>query len=91
MLKTLFKCMSKTAEEKLITMPPVGEITLERMTDTRKPSKTLKPLKRSFQQDHINIIFSTSFSILWAESFRDKEITTLRKNNETGTFDASSL
>ena len=45
MLKTLVKCMSKTAEEKLITMPPVGEITLERMTDTRKPSKTLKPLK----------------------------------------------
>ena len=37
--------MSKTAEEKLITMPPVGEITLERMTDTRKPSKTLKSLK----------------------------------------------
>ena len=37
--------MSKTAEEKLITMPPVGEITLERMTDTRKPSKTLKPSK----------------------------------------------
>ena len=45
MLKTLVKCVSKTAEEKLITMPPVGEITLERMTDTRKPSKTLKPLK----------------------------------------------
>ena len=45
MLKTLVKCMSKTAEEKLITMPPVGEITLERMTDTRKQSKTLKPLK----------------------------------------------
>ncbi len=45
MLKTLVKCMSKIAEEKLITMPPVGEITLERMTDTRKPSKTLKPLK----------------------------------------------
>ena len=44
-LKTLVKCMSKTAEEKLITMPPVGEITLERMTDTRKPSKTLKQLK----------------------------------------------
>ena len=37
--------MSKSAEEKLITMPPVGEITLERMTDTRKTSKTLKPLK----------------------------------------------
>ena len=45
MLKTLVKCVSKTAEEKLITMPPVGEITLERMTDTRKPSKKLKPLK----------------------------------------------
>ena len=24
--------------------------------------------------------------MLWEESFRDKEITTLRKNNETGTF-----
>ena len=66
MLKTLVKCMTKTAEdsvkeavtrkqdqhiplpwlfEKHITMPPVGEITLEKMTDTRKPSKTLKPLK----------------------------------------------
>ena len=45
MLKTLVKCVSKTAEEKLITIPPVGEITLERMTDTREPSKTLKPLK----------------------------------------------
>ena len=31
--------------QKYITMPPVGEITLERMTDTRKPPKTLKPLK----------------------------------------------
>ena len=37
--------MSKTAEEKLITMPPVGEITLEGMIDIRKPPKTLKPLK----------------------------------------------
>ena len=45
MLKTLVKCVSKTAEEKLITMPPVGEITLEGMTDVRKQSKTLKPLK----------------------------------------------
>ena len=44
MLKTLVNCVSKTAEEKLTTMPPVGEITLGRMTDTRKPSKTLKPL-----------------------------------------------
>ena len=56
--------MSKTAEEKLITMPPVGEITLERMTDTRKISKTLKPLKSKLPQDHINIIFSASFSML---------------------------
>ena len=86
MLKTLVTSVSKTAEEKLITMSPVGEIILERMTDTRKPSKTLKPLRASFQQDHINIIFSTSFSMLWAESFRDKEITTLGKNYETGTF-----
>ena len=31
--------------ENHITMPPVGEITLERMTDTRKPPNTLKPLK----------------------------------------------
>ena len=44
-MKTLVKCMSKTAEEKLINMPSVGEITLERITDTRKPSKPLKPLK----------------------------------------------
>ncbi len=42
MLKTLVKCVSKTAEEKLITMPPVREITLERMTDTRKPLKDTK-------------------------------------------------
>ena len=89
MLKTLVKCVSKTAEEKLITMPPVGEITLERMIDTRKPSKTLKPLKSKLPTNHINIIFSTSFSMLWAESF--KEITTLRKNNETWTFHTSSL
>ena len=83
--------MSKIAEKKLNTMPPVGEITLERMTDTRKPSKTLKPLKSKLPTNHINIIFSTSFSMLWAESFRDKEITSLRKNYETGTFHVSSL
>jgi len=70
-------------------MPPVGEITLERMTDTRKPSKTLKPLKSKLPTRPY--IFSTSFSMLCAESFRDKEITTLRKNYETGTFHASSL
>ena len=70
-------------------MPPVGEIALERMTDTRKPSKTLKPLKSKLPTRPY--IFSTSFSMLWAESFRDKEITMLRKNYETGTFHASSL
>ena len=48
MLKTLVKCVSKPAEEKLITMPPVGEITLEGMIDIRKPSKTLKSLKSKF-------------------------------------------
>ena len=81
--------MSKTAEEKLITMPPVGENTLDRMTDTRKPSKTLKPLKSKLPTRPY--IFSTSLSMLWAESFRDKEITTLKRNYETGTFHASSL
>ena len=91
MLKTLVKCVSKTAEEKLITMPPVGEITLERMTDTRKPSKTLKPLKSKLPARPYKIIFSISFSMLWAKSFGHKEISTLRKNYETGAFDASSL
>ena len=81
--------MSKTAEEKLITMPPVGEITLERMTYTRKPSKTPKPLKSKLPTRPY--IFSTSFSMLCAETFRDKAITTLRKKYETGTFHASSL
>ena len=45
MLKTLVKCVSKTAEEKLITMPPVGEITLERMTDTNKTIKDTKTIE----------------------------------------------
>ena len=53
-------------------------------TDTRKPSKTLKPLKSKLPTRPYKIIFNTSFSMLWAESFRDKEITTLRKNYETG-------
>ena len=75
--------------EKHITMPPVGEITLERMTDTRKPSKTLKPSKSKLPTRPY--IFSTSFSMLWAKSFRDKENTTSRKNYETGRFHASSL
>ena len=69
--------------------PAVGEITLERMTDTRKPSKTLKSLKSKLPTRPY--IFSTSFSMVCAESFRDKEITTLRRNYETGTFHASSL
>ena len=75
--------------EKHITMPPVGEITLERMTDTRKPSRTLKPLKSKLPTRPY--ISSTSFSMVWPESFRNKEITTLMKNYETGTFHASSL
>ena len=49
----------------------------DRHQETIKDTKTIA----SFQQDHINIIFSTLFCTLWAESFRDKEITTLRKNN----------
>ena len=88
MLKTFVKCVSKTAEEKLITMPPVGEITLERMTDTRKPSKTLKPLKSKLPTRPYKHYFQY---IVWAELFRDKEITTLRNIYETGTFHASSL
>ena len=80
-MKTLVKCVSKTAEEKFITMPPVGEITLERMTDTRKPSKTLKPLKSKLPTRlHI---FSISFSMLRAASFRDERMTTLREKYET--------
>ena len=72
MLKTLVKCMSKTAEEKLITMPPVGEITLERMTDTRKPSKTLKPLKSKLPTRSYKHHFQYTVQFVWAESFRDK-------------------
>ena len=71
MLKTLVKCMAKTAEDSakeatkrkqdqhiLLTVQDTDlaaqeahyhttcpETTLERTTDTRKPSKTLKPLK----------------------------------------------
>ena len=72
-------------------MPHVREITLERMPDTRKPSETLKPLKSKLPTRRYKNIFSTSFSMLWAESFRDKEITTLMKKYETGTFHASYL
>ena len=104
-LKTLAKCVTQTADyvkeavtrkqnqhmyrlEKHVTMPPVGEITLERMTDTRKPPKTLKPLKSKLPNRPF--IFSTSFSMLLAESFSN-EITTFRKNYETGTFHAFCL
>ena len=63
MLKTLVKCMTKTAEDSVkeavtrkqdqhillkvqdTDLAAREEITLERMTDPRKPSKTLKPLK----------------------------------------------
>ena len=77
--------------EKHITISPVREITLERMTDTRKPSKTLKPLKNKLPTNHI---FSVHRSVCYGQIlpiFRDKEITSLRKKYETGTFHASSL
>ena len=72
-------------------MPPVREITLKRMTDTRKPSKTLKPLKNKLPTRPYKNYFQYIVQYVRAESFRDKEITTLRKNYETGTFHASSL
>ena len=50
---------------------------------------SLKPLKSKLPTRPY--IFSTSFSMLSAESFKDTKITTLRKNYETGTFHASSL
>ena len=44
--RSFWKCKILTwLLEKHFTMPPVGEITLERMTDTRKLPKTLKPSK----------------------------------------------
>ena len=77
MLKTLIRCMTKTTEDsvkvatkrkqdqrillKLQDTDTVAEITLERMTDTRKPSKTLKPLKSKLPTRPY--IFSTSFSM----------------------------
>ena len=45
---------------------------LERMTDIRKPSKTLKPLKSKLPTRLYKIIFGTLFSMLWAESFRNR-------------------
>ena len=62
----------------------------DRHQETIKDTKTIED-QASNKTIIINNIFSTSFSMLWAESFRDKEITTLRKNYETGTFHASSL
>ena len=110
MLKTLVKCMAKTAEDSakeatkrkqvqhiLLKVQDTDLATQEahyhatcqrdytreddRHQETIKDTKTIEELRASFQQDHIKIIFSTSFSMLWAESFR--EITTLRKNYET--------
>ena len=71
-------------------MPPVGEITLERMIDTRKPSKTLKPLKSKLPTRPYKNYFSVHRSVCYGQN-RDKEIIMLRKNYETGTFHASSL
>ena len=69
MLKTLVKCVSKTAEEKLITMPPVGEITLEGMTDVRKSSKTLKPLKSKLNSNKtILTLFSVHRSVCYGQN-----------------------
>ena len=76
--------------EKHITMPPVREITLERMTDTRKPSKTLKPLKSKLSTRPHKNYFQYIVQYVMGRIVRDKEITTLRKNYETGTFHASS-
>ena len=103
MLKTLVKCMAKTAEDsaKEATKRKQDQQILLKVQDTDlaareahyhatcrrdytreddRHQETIKDTKTiaSFQQDHINIIFSTSFSMLWAESFRDKEITTLK-------------
>ena len=58
----------------------------DRHQETIKDTKTIEK-----QASKKTIIFSTSVSMLWAESFRDKEITTLRKIYETGPFHASSL
>ena len=55
------------------------------------PGNHQRHSRASFQQDHIKIIFNTSFSMLRAESSRDKEITMLRKHCETGTLHASFL
>ena len=67
-MKTLVKCMSKTAEEKLINMPSVGEITLERITDTRKPSKTLKPLKSKLPTRPYKRIISVHRSVCYGQN-----------------------
>ena len=58
--------------------------------------ETIKDTKTIDEQASNKTIFKHYFqyiiiSMLWAESFRDTEITTLRKNYETGTFHASSL
>ena len=60
----------------------------DRHQETIKDTKNIEK-QASSKTTQKNV--STSFSMLWADSFRDKEITTLRKNYETGTFHASSL
>ena len=105
MLKTLVKCMTKTAEDfvkEAVTRKQDQHILLKvqdtdlaareahyhascrrdytQEDDRRQETirKTLKPLKSKLPTRPY--VFSTSFSILCADSFRDKEITTLRKN-----------
>ena len=67
MLKTLVKCVSKTAEEKLITMPPVGEITLEGMTDIRKPSDT-KTIEEQASNKTILTLFSVHRPVCYGQN-----------------------
>ena len=49
-------------------MPPVGEITLERMTFTTKPPKTLKPLKSKLPTRPYKRIISIHRSVCYGQN-----------------------
>ena len=49
-------------------MPPVGEFKLERMTDTKKPSKTLKPLQSKLPARAYKKMFSVHRSVCYWEN-----------------------
>ena len=66
-MKTLVKCVSKTAEEKLITMPPIGEIILEGMTDVRKSSDT-KTIEEQASNKTILTLFSVHRSVCYGQN-----------------------